>query len=282
VLRIHWPCDTFGELGRQRQSAILVALAPHLDGAPLEIEVAEPQAGQLDAAQPEALGDRDGHLVEQWVAASASELAQHGGLLDRDGAPVRLGARRLAQPQGHVGRGVALLDQVAPQVPERADGVLLRRAPTAASFVAPAGGQHVLGDQVGQIPRRDRARVAVAVIGDQPAGPGPVGVLGALGHQRQGAGLVQLDCLGERYVWHDSDAGGGGAVGPQAQEVEDPTDRRRVAFAVGGGEDVERERWVGEGVDAAGQFDPLDHPDDRLQRPSELAQAGQFGAGPPA
>lgn len=260
-----------------------LSLAPDFDGGPLEVEVAEPQTAELDAAQAEPFRDRDRHLVQQGVASLAGEFPQQRGLLDGDRAPVRIGPAWLAQPHRHVGRGVALLDQVAPQVPERTDRVLLRGASGATAFVAAPAGQDVLGDEVGQVTRRDLARVPVAVISDQAAGPGPVGVLGALGHQRQRVGLVQLNGVGQRHRRRDH----GGVhrrrgVGAQAQELEDPAHRCRVPLTVGGGEHVEREPRVGERVAPAGRPDSLDHPDDGQQGPAELAQAGELGAGPPA
>ena len=113
-------------------------------------------AAQLDAAQPEALGQREGELVEQRVAAGAGEQPQQGRLLGREAAPAGFGPGRLAKPQGDVVGGVALLDEVGPQVPEGADRVLLGGAAGAAALVASASGEDVLGDQVGQVTGADR------------------------------------------------------------------------------------------------------------------------------
>ncbi|HMJ79392.1 MAG TPA: hypothetical protein VK507_25630 [Iamia sp.] len=57
-----------------------VALAPHTsDGALVEVQVVDPHAAQLDAAQAEALGQRRGQAVEQRVPAGGDELAQQSG-----------------------------------------------------------------------------------------------------------------------------------------------------------------------------------------------------------
>jgi hypothetical protein len=100
---------------------------PHLDGPLGEVDVADPQPAQLDAPQAEPLGQDERDLVEQRVPAGLGELAEQGSLLHGEAAPARLGAGGLAEPRRDVVGHVALLDQVAPQVPEGGDGVLLGR-----------------------------------------------------------------------------------------------------------------------------------------------------------
>jgi hypothetical protein len=267
--------DLDGEPRWEGHDPGLVALAPHFDGALVEIQVVDPHATQLDATQAEPLGQRQGQAVEQRVPAGGGQLAQQGGLFDGEAAAPGLGPSRLPQAHGDVGRGVALLHEVAPQMAVGGHGVLLGRSAGPASLVGASLGQDMLGDEVGQVAGREAGRGAVGVGGDEAAGPGPVGVLGALGRQRQGAGFVALDGLGHchRRRSHGARERIGSVSG--AEEVEDPADHRRVAAD---GQDVEGEARVGQGLGAPVDAQSFDDGDDVQQRSAEVAQAGQLGA----
>ena len=63
-----------------------------LDGASIEVDVADPEAAELDPTQAEPFGQRQRQLVEQRVASGSGELAEKRRLLSGVGAAARLGA----------------------------------------------------------------------------------------------------------------------------------------------------------------------------------------------
>jgi hypothetical protein len=75
---------------------IVVALAPDLNRASVEVDIADPQPAQLDPPQTEPLRQYQRQLIEQGISTRPDEQAEQRCFLDGTAPTARLGAYRLA------------------------------------------------------------------------------------------------------------------------------------------------------------------------------------------